>query len=197
MVRGGDTNMQTVMGWSIGLAGIALLGLIMLILFGNLSGNVGFTQDTLSFTVTNETGAYVNITGYTLSGYNSSWSSIVITDVWANATDSTNFLLPSTDYNLSSVGVLANATTIVAANVTAFDDANVSYTYVYSFDSVGLANTNNFIGNYTLSVLNTGSQFPTVGTIIGVALLLFILISLLIFALVKLSKIGGAGGNFG
>ena len=104
----GDTNMKTVMNWSIGLAGIALLGLIMLILFGNLSGNVGFAANTQ-----------------------------------------------------------------------------------------GANNTDNFIGNYTQSVLNTGQQFPTVGTIIGVALLLFILISLLIFALVKLSKIGGSGGNFG
>ncbi|KKK40461.1 hypothetical protein LCGC14_3064650 [marine sediment metagenome] len=107
----GDGNMKTVMNWSIGLAGIALLGLIMLILFGNLSGNVGFAANTQ-----------------------------------------------------------------------------------------GANNTDNFIGNYTQSVLNTGQQFPTVGTIIGVALLLFILISLLIFALVKLGKIGGAsssGGNFG
>ncbi|KKM66314.1 hypothetical protein LCGC14_1482500, partial [marine sediment metagenome] len=52
--------------------------------------------------------------------------------------------------------------------------------------------------NYTTSVLNTGQQFPVVGTIIGVALLLFILISLLIFALVRMSKVGGgSGGNFG
>ena len=105
---GSDSNMKTVMGWSIGLAGIALLGLIMLILFGNLSGNVGFASG-----------------------------------------------------------------------------------------SQGDNDTAQFIGNYTESVLNMGSQFPTVGTIIGVALLLFILISLLIFALVKLSKIGGAGQNFG
>ncbi len=108
----GSSSMNVVMQWSIGLAGIALLGLIMLILFGNLTDNVGFA------------------TG-----------------------------------------------------------------------SVGANNTNNFIANYTKSVLNTGEQFPTVGTIIGVALLLFILIALLIFALVKLSGISGAGrssgGNFG
>ncbi len=109
MATSKETNMQTVMEWSIGLAGIALLGLIMLILFGNLSGNVGFATGTANANMTNQ-----------------------------------------------------------------------------------------FIGNYTESVLNTGSQFPTVGTIIGVALLLFILISLLIFALVKLSKIGSSsGGNFG
>ncbi len=188
-----DTNMQTVMEWSIGLAGIALLGLIMLILFGNLSGNVGFTDDTNTITATNETGAYINITGYTLSGYNSSWSSITLTSLW-NTT--TNFKIGNGNGTISSIGVLTNATN---STYSAFNDGvNVSYTYVHSFPSQGLTDTNQFIGNYTKSVLNTGSQFPTVGTIIGVALLLFILISLLIFALVKLSKIGGSsGGNFG
>ncbi len=103
-----DLSMRIVMGWVIGLSGIALMLLIMLILFGNLSGNVGFAANTQ-----------------------------------------------------------------------------------------GANDTDNFIGNYTSSVLNTGSQFPVVGTIIGVALLLFILISLLIFALVRMSKVGGSSGNFG
>jgi len=105
---GGNTNMGTVMSWAIGVASIALLLLIMLILFGNLSGNVGFAANTL-----------------------------------------------------------------------------------------GANNTDNFINNYTQSVLNVGKQLPTVGTIIGVALLLFILIALLVFALVKMRGVGGSGGNFG
>ena len=108
MAKDSDFSMRVVMGWVIGLSGIALMLLIMLILFGNLSGNVGFAATTQ-----------------------------------------------------------------------------------------GANDTENFIGNYTQSVLNTGSQFPVVGTIIGVALLLFILISLLIFALVKMGKVGGSGGNFG
>ena len=105
----GSMDMRTVMGWAIGVASIALLLLIMLILFGNLSGNVGFATD-----------------------------------------------------------------------------------------SIGANNTDNFINNYTQSVLNTGEQFPTVGTIIGVGLLLFILIALLVFALGKMARMGpGTGGNFG
>ncbi len=49
-----------------------------------------------------------------------------------------------------------------------------------------------------IAVLNTGEQFPTVGTIIGVGLLLFILIALLVFALGKMARMGpGTGGNFG
>ena len=198
----GGGNMQTVMSWSIGVASIAFLGLIMLILFGNLSGNVGFTQDSVVITVTNES-AYVapvhaNLTGYLLSGYNTTWSSITLTDL-LNSTDGSgapdgewNFSITTGNGTISSVGVLTNATTLFE-----FDNVSASYTYSHSYDSIGLANTNNFINNYTQSVLNTGEQFPTVGTIIGVALLLFILISLLVFALVRLAKIGGSGGNFG
>ncbi|KKL48837.1 hypothetical protein LCGC14_2321510 [marine sediment metagenome] len=106
---GGDVSMRVVMGWMIGVASIALLGLIMLILFGNLSGNVGFATGT-----------------------------------------------------------------------------------------TGANNTDNFINNYTKSVSNTSEQFPVVGTIIGIGLLLLILIALLVFALVQLGRMGGgSGGNFG
>ncbi len=189
---------NTVMEWSIMLAGLALLLLIMLILFGNLSGNVGFVQDTKTITVTNETGGYVNISGYTLAISNSSTSSHTITSVIANGTGLTGaFTIPAANYTISSVGVLTNAT--IVTDAIAYDDANVSYTLVYSTDSKGLADTNNFITNYTTSVLNTSKQFPVVGTIIGVALLLLILIGILVFALRKMSGIsaGGSGGNFG
>ena len=186
-------NMKVVMSWSIGLAGIALLGLIMLILFGNLSGNVGFGSSSSSLTVTNETNAFANATGYTLSVVNSSMSSYVLTAVWANESSGTyNVSVPLANVTVSTGGIVNNAT------VTDYDNVSLSYTYSQSVPSDGLTNTNQFIGNYTTSVLNTGSQFPTVGTIIGVALLLFILIALLIFALTKLARIGGgSGGNFG
>ena len=106
---GGGANMKTVLAWVLGVATIALTLLIMLILFGNLSGNVGFTAN-------------------------------------------------SAEANLSDA----------------------------------------FIANYTKGVANTGEQFPVVGTIIGVALLLLILIGVLVFAMVNLSKVNtGSTGSFG
>ena len=106
-----DNPTKGVLQWGIGLGSLALFGLIMLILFGNLSGNVGFAANS------------------------------------ANA-------------NL----------------------------------------TNQYIGNYTTSVANTGAQFPTVGTILGVALLLAILIGLLVYAVKRMSGVAGSGkgdGGFG
>ncbi len=103
-------GIKTAMYWVLGIGIIALIGLIMLILFGNLSGNVGFTTDS--------------------QGYN---------------------------------------------------------------------DTQNLILNYTTSVVNIGKQFPTVGTIVGVALLLIVLLGVLIFAIKKMMNVteGGGGGDNG
>jgi len=106
---GGMGGMKTVLAWVIGVAVIALVLLIMLILFGNLSGSVGFASGS--------------------QGYN---------------------------------------------------------------------DTQSLILNYTTSATNVSAQFPVVGTIIGVALLLLILIGVLVFAISRLSKVsGGSNASFG
>jgi hypothetical protein len=106
-------GLQTVIMWSLGIGILALIFIVLLILFGNLSGNVGFAVGT--------------------EGYN---------------------------------------------------------------------NTQSVIGNYSLSATNTSAQFPVVGTIIGIALLLIILIGVLIFAIRKLMGVttgatGGSNASFG
>ena len=42
-------GVQSTIGWVIGIGIIAFIGLMMVIIFGNLSGNVGFEQDSLTF----------------------------------------------------------------------------------------------------------------------------------------------------
>ena len=196
---GGENTMAMVMGWAVGVAGIALLLLIMLILFGNLSGNVGFGDDSTTITVTNETEAHINTTGYTLAVVNGSTSGYTLTKIWSNTANQVleyNFTIELANASTSSVGVVTNLTEF---NTTLLSNVSLSYTYAYATPSTGKANTDNFISNYTQSVLNTSKQFPAVGTIIGVALLLFILIALLVFALRRMSGIqtAGSGGNFG
>ena len=195
----GNISMSIVMGWMIGVAGIALLGLIMLILFGNLSGNVGFGDDSVTITVLNETGAHINTTGYTLAVVNGSTSGYTLTAIWGNepqAVQSYNFSIALANATVSSVGVVTNLTEF---NVTILSNVTLSYTYAFATPTTGKVNTDNFIGNYTKSVTNTSEQFPVVGTIIGIGLLLLILIALLVFALVQLGRMGGggSGGNFG
>ena len=101
-------GMRAILGWVLGVGIIAFVGLIMVIIFGNLSGNVGFADGT--------------------QGFN---------------------------------------------------------------------DTQNIILNYTQSVTNTSAQFPTVGTIIGIAILLLILIALLIFAIRRMMGVAGttSGSN--
>ncbi len=201
---GGMANMRTVLSWVLGVATIALTLLIMLILFGNLSDNLGFGNDAITVTIVNESvyanPPYVNSTGYVLSGFNSTWSAITLTNIF-NATDhgapggtDYNFTITLANATVSSLGVVLNASNVEYQNV------SLSYTYSHSFPSANLALSNSFIGNYTLGVANTGSQFPVVGTIIGIALLLLILIGILVFAMVSLARMnvgGSSSGSFG
>jgi hypothetical protein len=108
MAKGGGMpeGMKGVMGWVLGVGVIAFIALIMVIIFGNLSGNVGFATDT--------------------QGYN---------------------------------------------------------------------DTQDIILSYTESATNTAEQFPTVGTIVGIAILLLILISLLIFAIRKMMGVMNTSGS--
>ena len=55
-----DNNpFKTILAWVTGLGSIALFLLIMLILFGNLSGNTGFDDSTSTLTITNESISWV------------------------------------------------------------------------------------------------------------------------------------------
>lgn len=104
-------GVKTMIYWVMGLAIVGLIGLVMLILFGNLSGNVGFAEGT--------------------QGYN---------------------------------------------------------------------DTQAVIGNFTGAVRNTAGLFPTVGTILGVGLLLGVLIGILVLAVKKLmgaaNATSGSNSNF-
>jgi len=145
--------------------------------------------------VNNESPTWLNSSNYTFAVSNSSTASYIMIRAW-NKTGAQ--IVPSGYIQIDGDVVFTNGSNYPATLTS--NETNFTYTYVYTTDSLGLRNTNDFINNYTKSVLNTSEQFPTVGTIIGVALLLFILIALLIFALSRLSNIGGrrdSGGNFG
>ena len=73
---------------------------------------------------------------------------------------------------------------------------NLSGNVGFAVDTQGYNDTQNIITNYTQSAVNTAKQFPTTGTILGIALLLAILIGVLVFAIRKMMGVaGGSGGG--
>ena len=187
MAEGGMGGMKTVLSWTIGVAVIALVLLIMLILFGNLSGNVGFTQTSLAFTDQTIT---LSAAGETPSGASGRINGALSSIVMYNSSNST---FPLNTANYTVTGVVINATDATSDML----DHDVNVTYTVTYDSDGQIDTDNLIKNYTTGAVNTSTQFPVVGTIIGVALLLLILIGVLVFAITKLGGVSGSAGSFG
>ena len=189
-----------IMAWGIGLGTIALFGLVMIVLFGNLDPQALVANETSStITITNESAdtatvsiAYINQTGYTLDGWNSSWGAVTFTTAY-NRSASGNYNVSVLVANISeTAGVVRNTSTLN------YNNASLSYTYAFSWSPQVQQDITNYNSNYTSSILNTGEQFPTVGTILGVALLLVILISILVYAIRKMAGVsGGSGGGQG
>jgi ATP-dependent Zn protease len=175
-------GVKTAMYWMLGIGMVALIGLVLLILFGNLSGNMGFAQTSVS--ITNEVG-HINSTGYLLS--NASVTGFASLSITGASNYTSGLSIHSGNYTYTSAGNVTNAS--------ATEWNNVTFNYTYTKNSDIEINSEDLIRNYTTSATNTGKQFPTVGTIVGIALLLVILIGILIFAIRKLMNVTG-GSNF-
>jgi len=72
---------------------------------------------------------------------------------------------------------------------------NLSGNVGFAADTQGYNDTQDIILNYTTSATNTASQFPTVGTIVGIAILLLILIALLVFVIRKMMNVSTASSG--
>ena len=186
--NGMPQGVRTAMFWVLGVGVIALILLIMLMLFGNLSGNLGFAQDSAAYThETINLSGTGNIPAGAANRVDGSLSSVVI----VNATNGTD-VVSSADYTIT--GVVINAST----TSTDFYAHNVNVSYTVSFDSQVDIDVEDLIRNYSASATNTSAQFPVVGTIIGITILLAVLIGLLIFAIRKLMGVTSiAGGGMG
>ena len=75
---------------------------------------------------------------------------------------------------------------------------NLSGNVGFSTATQGYNDTQNIIQNYTKSGTNITSQFPVVGTMVGVAFLLIILLGVLGFAIKKMLNVtSGSNASFG
>lgn len=188
---------KTVLQWTIGIATVAFILLLMAIIFGNLSGNTGIPNDSVS--VVNESGGFINTTGYTLAGASDTGAAGFSITAAHNTTANVGTLIGAGNYTVSAAGVVTNA------SATAWPDVN--FTYDYTRSSQATLDAEGIITNYTSSAVNTAAQFPTVGTILGVALLILILLALLVFVISRMGGLSGRGsgeskrsfegGNFG
>ena len=173
--RNGILGLETAKQVMVTFLVLAVIGIATILCLTSLNDGVGDSVDnvvhTPTNTVTNELDAYVNSTGYTLSGYNSTWSSITATGVW-NYTDGT--VIVAGNYTLSDVGVLTNATSFT------WDDVNLSYTYVYTYTE-DTGKVDNIVGNVS-SGLTT--FFGSTGTIFSILIVVVIIlaISIIIWA---------------
>ena len=167
---------------------------IMTFVFGNLSSTDILTDDTQ--TVINETGAYINITGYTvaLASQSNFSGGVVITAVWNYSTQD---LLLSGNYTVNSAtGVLTNAST--SPYSTNNYAVNVSYTSKHRTEAemVSRETTNKSLRAISSYAGQSGTQFTT----LGIAITLVILIMVFMFfwkAFMGKGKGESGGGSFG
>ena len=175
--RNGILGLETAKQVMIAFLVLAVIGIATILCLTALNDGVGDSIDNVAHaqtnTVTDETEGYINITGYTLSGYNNTWSSMAITGAW-NYTDDDGTVIVAGNYTLSSVGVLTNATDFTWAS------ANLSYTYVHSYTE-DTGRTDNIVGNVTEGLV---TFFGSTGTIFSILIVVVIIlaISIIIWA---------------
>ena len=156
---------------------IGLIGLLFLIIYGNLSGNLGF--DAEGVTITNESGTWINQTGYTLIGAADAGSaSFVITQI-SNSTSGQ--VLLAANYSVTTTGVVRNA------SATEWEATNISYTY--NRDSRGTKDTDAVITNLT----GGATEFFSFANVWFILLAITILIGIVIGVIALVERIGGGG----
>lgn len=138
-------------------------------------------ENTLSFgPIVNETGAYLNQTGYTITGATlANFSgSFVVTNVWNSTTAGLgyyNLSIPAANFSAeAATGILRNGT----ANPGQY--TNVSFTYTYAYLGKASTQTTSLINNLTSGTTDFFSNASTFFTLLGVVVILLIIVLVLI-----------------
>ena len=176
-------GMRTALYWVVGLGSIALVILIMLILFGNLQGNLGFTDDSHAFArITINFNSSGGTFADTAGKVNPTISGLAIVNATGGET------IPKSNYSVSGA-------TITAVATSPWNNTNVNISGTLTYDSQEQIDSDYLINNYSKSGTNTASQLPTTGTIVGVSILLGVLIAVLIFAVRRLMNVSTSGSS--
>jgi len=199
--KGLDFNLAS--GIVFGVVSFAIIVIIGLMILGT-STEIS-DSNRASFTYTNESDnsgniVYLNTTGYTLTGVNSTTADYTIVAIWGSYNQSNGsasaIMNLSAGYNVSialanatvgSSGILTNATTNVYPNV--------SITYTYTDQGSQEYLESNLKSNVTSGLNTVIAKFPTIFTIVAIAIVL----SIIGFLIIIVRKIGfsGMSNSFG
>ena len=157
---------------------LGLTGLLFLIIFGNLSGNLGFDRNTI--TITSQSGGHVNLTTFTISQATDVdfTGGFTVIEAWGNATInvSTTFLIPASNMTVSaSAGTVVNGSVI--PDILGYNDVN--FTYRFSVKATSESNTDQVIGNLTGGAVQFFSFSNVWFILLAVTLLIIIVISVI------------------
>ena len=146
---------------------------VILVITSTLLTSDLFVSDSSTITVTNESITWVNDTGFTLSGYNSTWTSITSTFAY---NDSEDISFNIANITISSTGVVTNATLLVWEGN---DSVDLSYTYLHTFDQTEKLTADNLEKNFTTGLTEVGNKIPTILLIVAVVFLFGALVLLI------------------
>src|SRR6056297_2922919 len=174
------TNIKTdkgVAGLTILLSLVTMLFVIglLVMIFALMGGELqDATYDVGSVSVVNESGGYINSTGYTLSelsNYNNP-RSISIDSAYNVTNASDPVLIASGNYTVSSAGVVTNAT------ATTYD--NVNFSYSFNYDE---SNTATGVMNDTSAGIGGVTDWYDIFIVIGAMVVLILLTVIIISAI--------------
>jgi choline-glycine betaine transporter len=144
---------------------VVIIGVVLVVGI-YITDSIGQTvrAENTAATVTNETGAYVNSTGYTLAlATADSFGNPVITAAW-NATDDGPIGLGN--ITVSGAGVVTNAT------ATEWSDVIVSYTYTYTADTDASDAASDVV-----DALATGTSWISILVVVGFAVIILTMLT--------------------
>lgn len=167
-----------VKGIIFGVVGLVMVVILGFIVVDTITGSFTFSttsEVSSTQTVTNETGGFINKTGYQLGGssYNTSRGTFSITNI-LNATAGDGRRILSGNVTVNATGFVTNATT------TNWGAVNYSYTYILTGHQPVMSESVNMVsGNLSSGVNQVSGKIPTV-MLIAVIVLLFAVIGLIV-----------------
>ena len=201
--RNGVLGLETAKQVMISFLILAVTGVAIILALSSLDDSVGDSIDnevrTSTMTTTNESSltsgidiVYLNETGYTLSGYNTSWSGITISAIWnvSNFTTGATYNTTiGTDNASISSGVVTNTTTTFDG----MENVSLSYyfTYTYTEDT---GRMDSIVGNVSGGI---ETFFASTGTIFSILIVIVIIlaISIIIWAVGRFGQQVGQEAN--